>query len=185
MIKDTEAKTKEKMQKTVDALSAELMTLRCGRANPHILDKIKVDYYGAQTPLTQIAAVSAPEARLITIQPWDVSAIKAIEKAILSSDLGLNPSNDGKVIRLSIPQLTQERREQLAKSVSKSGEEAKVALRNIRRNAIDEIKKAEKAKEITEDDVKDGEKLLQKAVDDYTKKIDDIVKEKEKEILTV
>ena len=185
MIKDTEAKTKEKMQKTVDALSAELMTLRCGRANPHILDKIKVDYYGAQTPLTQIAAVSAPEARLITIQPWDVSAIKAIEKAILSSDLGLNPSNDGKVIRLSIPQLTQERREQLAKSVSKSGEEAKVALRNILRKAIDEIKKAEKAKEITEDDVKDGEKLLQKAVDDYTKKIDDIVKEKEKEILTV
>ena len=185
MIKDTEAKTKEKMQKTVDALSAELMTLRCGRANPHILDKIKVDYYGAQTPLTQIAAVSAPEARLITIQPWDVSAIKAIEKAILSSDLGLNTSNDGKVSRLSIPQLTQERREQLAKSVSKSGEEAKVALRNIRRNAIDEIKKAEKAKEITEDDVKDGEKLLQKAVDDYTKKLDDIVKENEKEILTV
>jgi ribosome recycling factor len=185
MIADTEAKAKEKMQKSVDALNAELITLRCGRANPHILDKISVDYYGTMTPLSQIAAVAAPEARLITIQPWDASAMKAIEKAILASDLGLNPSNDGKVIRLSIPPLTEERRKQLAKGVSKSGEECKVALRNIRRSALEDMKKAEKAKEITEDDVKDGEKSLQKAVDDFSKKVDELVKEKEKEIMTV
>jgi ribosome recycling factor len=185
MIADTEAKSKEKRQKSGDALSAELLTLRCGRANPHILDKISVDYYGTPTPLSQIAAVAAPEARLITIQPWDVSAMKAIEKAILASDLGLNPSNDGKVIRLLIPALTEERRKQLAKGVGKSGEECKVALRNIRSSAIEEMKKAEKAKEVTEDDVKDGEKNLQKTVDEFSKKIDELVKEKEKEIMTV
>jgi ribosome recycling factor len=140
MIADTEAKSKEKMQKSVDALSAELLTLRCGRANPHILDKISVDYYGTPTPLSQIAAVAAPEARLITIQPWDVSAMKAIEKAILASDLGLNPSNDGKVIRLLIPALTEERRKQLAKCVGKKrrGMQGRAAQHPQKRDRRDE-----------------------------------------------
>lgn len=176
---------KEKMQKTLDAFAAELQTLKAGRANPHMLDKIQADYYGTMTPLNQLAGISAPEPRVLLVSPWDVSALKAIEKAIMASDLGLNPSNDGKTIRLIIPQLTEERRKELVKLVNKSGEECKVALRNIRRNLIDDLKKAEKAKEITEDEVKTGEKEIQKVLDDFIKKTDETIKDKEKEIMTV
>lgn len=185
MIKEVESKAKEKMQKTIDTLVNDLSTLKAGRANPHMLDKISVDYYGAMTPLSQTAAISSPEPRVLLVSPWDISLIKAIEKAIMASDLGLNPSNDGKSIRLIIPQLTEERRKELVKLVAKNAEESKVALRNIRRSAMEELKKEEKAKEITEDDVKNGEKLIQKQLDDYIKKVDDITKDKEKEIMTV
>jgi ribosome recycling factor len=185
MIKEVENKAKEKMQKTIDTLINDLSTLKAGRANPHMLDKISVDYYGALTPLVQVAAVSSPEPRVLLVSPWDMSLIKAVEKAIMASDLGLNPSNDGKSIRLNIPQLTEERRKDLVKLVAKTAEESKVALRNIRRGSLEEMKKAEKAKTITEDDVKNGEKLIQKQLDDFIKKVDDITKEKEKEIMTV
>lgn len=185
MIKDIESKAKEKMQKTIDTLSHDLSTLKAGRANPHMLDKISVDYYGSATPLSQVAAISSPEPRILMVSPWDASLLKAIEKAIMASDLGLNPSNDGKAIRLIIPQLTEERRKELVKLVSKTSEESKVALRNIRRTSMEDMKKSEKAKEITEDDVKNGEKLIQKVLDDFIKKVDDITKEKEKEIMTV
>ncbi len=185
MIKDVESKSQEKMQKTLDAFVNDLSTLKAGRANPHMLDKISVDYYGAATPLSQVAAVSSPEPRVLLIQPWDASLLKTIEKAIMASDLGLNPSNDGKGIRLVIPQLTEERRKDLVKVVHKTAEECKVSLRNIRRSAVEDMKKSEKAKEITEDDVKNGEKLIQKILDDFTKKADAITKDKEKEIMTV
>ncbi len=185
MIKDIESKAKEKMQKTIDTLIHDLSTLKAGRANPHMLDKISVDYYGSATPLSQVAAISSPEPRILLVSPWDASLIKAIEKAIMASDLGLNPSNDGKAIRLVIPQLTEERRKELVKLVAKTSEESKVALRNIRRTGMEDMKKSEKAKEITEDEVKNGEKLIQKLLDDFIKKVDDITKEKEKEIMTV
>ena len=185
MISDLENKAKEKMQKTVEALQYDFSTLKAGRANPRMLDKISVDYYGAPTPLSQIAAISVPEARILMIAPWEASNIKEIERAILASDLGLNPSNDGKQIRLNIPQLTEERRKDLVKIVLKSGEEAKVAMRNIRRNSIDEMKKAEKSKELTEDEVKSGEKSIQKILDEFIKKADEVMKQKEKEIMTV
>ena len=171
-----------KMGKTLNALESELTTIRAGRANPHILDKLTVDYYGAPTPIQQVANISVPEARMIQIQPWESSMIKAIEKAILCSDLGLNPSNDGKAIRLVFPELTEERRKELVKDVKKKGEGAKVAVRNIRRDAMDDLKAQKKSSELTEDDYKVAEKDMQKYTDDYIKEIDNVTAAKEKEL---
>ena len=178
-------KYEEKMKKTLASLEAELATIRAGRANPHILDKLTVDYYGSPTPLQQVANITVPEARMIQIQPWESSLIKGIEKAILTSDLGLNPNNDGKVIRLIFPELTEERRKDLAKDVKKKGEGAKVAIRNIRRDAIDSIKKMEKAGDISEDDLKQGEEKIQKITDKMIEKVDKAIETKTKEIMTV
>ena len=174
-----------KMTKTLKGLEAELTTIRAGRANPHILDKITVDYYGSPTPLQQVANITVPEARMIQIQPWEASLIKAIEKAILTSDLGLNPSNDGKIIRLVLPELTEERRKELVKDVKKKGEAAKVAVRNVRRDANEAFKKKEKAGEISEDDLKLGNEKIQKLTDKMIEKIDKAVETKTKEIMTV
>ena len=178
-------KYEQKMTKTLDGFEAELTTIRAGRANPHILDKITVDYYGSPTPLQQVANITVPEARMIQIQPWESSLIKGIEKAILTSDLGLNPNNDGKVIRLVFPELTEERRKDLVKDVKKKGEAAKVAVRNIRRDANDKLKAMKKASEITEDDLKNLENDCQKITDKYIAEIDKITAEKEKEIMSV
>ena len=177
-------KYEEKMKKTLASLESELVTIRAGRANPHILDKLAVDYYGAPTPLQQVANITVPEARMIQIQPWESSLIKSIEKAILTSDLGLNPSNDGKLIRLVLPELTEERRKELVKDVKKKGEAAKVAVRNIRRDANDAFKKLTK-QDVSEDEVKDLEDSVQKLTDKFIKKIDAAVDTKAKEILTV
>ena len=177
-------KYEEKMKKTLASLESELVTIRAGRANPHILDKLAVDYYGAPTPLQQVANITVPEARMIQIQPWESSLIKGIEKAILTSDLGLNPSNDGKVIRLVFPELTEERRKELVKDVKKKGEAAKVAVRNIRRDANDAFKKLAK-QDVSEDEIKDLEDAVQKLTDQFIKKIDAAVETKAKEILTV
>ncbi len=176
---------KQSMEKTLSVLKEDLNTVRAGRANPAMLDKVKVEYYGAFTPLNQLASITAPEPRLINIQPYDATSLQAIEKAILTSDLGLNPSNDGKVIRINIPQLTEERRKDLVKLVKKMAEEAKVAIRNERRNANDELKKMEKKKDITEDDLKDGLETVQEITDEYIEKIDELIKHKEVEILEV
>ena len=178
-------KYEEKMKKTLGSLEAELATIRAGRANPHILDKLTVDYYGSPTPIQQVANITVPEARMIQIQPWESSLIKGIEKAILTSDLGLNPNNDGKVIRLVFPELTEERRKDLAKDVKKKGEGAKVAVRNIRRDANDLLKKLEKGGEITEDELADGEDQIQKLTDKMIAKVDKAVEEKTAEIMTV
>ena len=178
-------KYEEKMKKTLGSLEAELTTIRAGRANPHILDKLTVDYYGSPTPIQQVANITVPEARMIQIQPWESSLIKGIEKAILTSDLGLNPNNDGKVIRLVFPELTEERRKDLVKDVKKKGEAAKVAVRNIRRDANDAYKKMEKSTDITEDERKEGEEKIQKMTDKYVAKIDKSVENKSKEIMTV
>lgn len=175
----------EKMEKCVDYLVTEFASIRAGRANPNVLNKIRVDYYGTPTPIQQVANVSVPEPRMIQIAPWDRSLIKAIEKAIMTSDLGINPSNDGVVIRLIFPEVTEERRKQLAKDVKKKGEEQKVAVRNVRRDGVDAVKKMEKASEVTEDDRKDLEDQLQKLTDKYIKNIDKAVEEKTKEIMTV
>ncbi len=175
----------DKMKKSLDNLVEELATIRAGRANPHILDKIKVDYYGTPTALQQVANVNVPEPRMIQIQPWEPSLVKEIEKAILTSDLGLNPSNDGKIIRLVFPELTEERRKELAKDVKKKGENAKVAIRNIRRDANDSFKKLSKASEISEDEVKGLEDDAQKLTDKYIAKVDEAVEAKTKEVLTV
>ncbi|MDR2519754.1 MAG: ribosome recycling factor [Eubacteriaceae bacterium] len=185
MTKEIEQRAKEKMAKTRDALAYDLSTLKAGRANPKMLDKVYVDYYGSPTQISQVAAITSPEPRVLLVSPWDASQLKAVEKALLASDLGLNPSNDGKQLRIIIPQLTEERRKELVKLIAKYGEEAKVAMRNIRRSAIEELKKAEKLKTITEDDLKNGEKSIQKLLDDYTKEIDDVAKEKEKEVTTI
>ena len=174
-----------KMGKTLNALESELTTIRAGRANPHILDKLTVDYYGAPTPLQQVANISVPEARMIQIQPWDASLIKEICKAIQTSDLGINPNTDGKVIRLVFPELTEERRKDLVKEVKKKGEGAKVAVRNIRRDANDAFKKLGKGKEVSEDEVKELEENVQKLTDKYIKDIDKAIEEKSKEIMTV
>ena len=174
-----------KMGKTLNALESELTTIRAGRANPHILDKLTVDYYGAPTPLQQVANISVPEARMIQIQPWESSMIKAIEKAILCSDLGLNPSNDGKMIRLVFPELTEERRKELVKDVKKKGEGAKVAVRNIRRDANDAFKKLAKQEDVSEDEIKELEDQIQKLTDKYIKEVDKAIENKSKEILTV
>ncbi|MDE7436145.1 MAG: ribosome recycling factor [Lachnospiraceae bacterium] len=175
----------EKMQKSLDNLTEDYATIRAGRANPHILDKIQVDYYGTPTSLQQVANINVPEPRMIQIQPWEASLVKDIEKAILTSDLGLNPTNDGKVIRLVFPELTEERRKELAKDIKKKGENAKVAIRNIRRDANDGFKKLNKASEISEDELKELENSTQKITDKYIAKIDDAVESKTKEILTV
>ena len=174
-----------KMQKTLDVLAKELAAVRAGRANPAVLDKITVEYYGAPTPLNQVAAISTPDPRTLAVQPWDGSVLKAIEKAIQVSDLGINPQNDGKQIRLSFPPLTEERRKELIKGASKTGEEAKVALRNIRRDAMDSIKKMEKAGDISEDDLKQGEEKIQKITDKMIEKVDKAIETKTKEIMTV
>ncbi|MBQ4425394.1 MAG: ribosome recycling factor [Lachnospiraceae bacterium] len=175
----------EKMEKTLSNLTEDFTTIRAGRANPGVLSKITVDYYGSQTPLQQVANISVPEARMLVIQPWDKSLIKAIEKAIQASDVGINPNNDGTVIRLVFPELTEDRRKELSKDIKKKGEGAKVALRNIRREAVDGIKKAQKAGEITEDDQKKDEEAAQKLTDKFVEKIDKAVEAKTKEIMTV
>ena len=173
-----------KMTKTLDGLTKELATIRAGRANPHILDKLTVDYYGTPTPLQQVANITVPEARMIQIQPWEASLIKEISKAIMASDLGLNPNSDGKIIRLVLPELTEERRKELVKDVKKKGEAAKVAVRNVRRDANDAFKKLEK-QDISEDEIKELVEKIQKVTDKFVKEIDKAVDEKSKEILTV
>ena len=176
---------KEKMGKSIDSLASEYTSIRAGRANPHILDKITVDYYGQPTNLQSVANISVSEARTLVIQPWEASLIKEIEKAIMVSDIGITPNNDGKVIRLSFPELTEERRKELVKDVKKKGEGAKVAIRNIRRDANDMIKKQQKANEISEDEQKDAEDEIQKMTDEFVAKIDTLVEDKSKEIMTV
>lgn len=175
----------EKMSKAKEHLHAEFVSIRAGRANPHVLDKIKVDYYGTPSNIQQVANVNVPEPRMIQIQPWEKTMIKEIEKAINSSDLGINPSNDGSVIRLVFPELTEDRRKELVKDVKKKGEDAKVAIRNIRRDANDLFKKQSKSNEISEDDLKHLENEVQKLTDKYITEIDKAVEEKSKEILTV
>lgn len=174
-----------KMKKTLDVLAKDLGAIRAGRANPHVLDKITIDYYGAQTPLNQVAAIASPDPRSLSIQPWDAKSLKAIEKAIQTSDLGINPQNDGKQIRLTFPPLTEDRRKELIKQVSKIGEESKVALRNIRRDAIDKCKTAAKKSEMTEDEQKDAEKKMQEMTDKYVKEIDGMTAKKSKELAEV
>ena len=175
----------DKMDKTMEVLIADYGTIRAGRANPHVLDKIKVDYYGTPTPLQQVGNVSVPEARMIVIQPWEKSLLKAIEKAILTSELGINPTNDGNCIRLIFPEMTEDRRKEVAKDVKKKGDEAKVAIRNIRRDANEAFKKMNKNNELTEDDQKDLETKVQKMTDKYIADIDKAIEEKTKEIMTV
>jgi len=174
----------EKMQKTLDFLLSDYQTIRAGRANPHVLDKIKVDYYGTPTPIQQVGNITVPEARMIQIAPWEKSLIKDIERAIMSSDVGITPSNDGAVIRLVFPELTEERRKELVKEIKKKGEDCKVAVRNIRRDANDSFKKLAKT-EISEDEIKDLEDSVQKLTDKYIKDVDKAIDEKSKEILTV
>lgn len=174
-----------KMEKTLDVLLDEFGSIRAGRANPHVLDRIKVDYYGTPTPIQQVGNINVPEARMIVIQPWEKSLLKSIEKAILTSDLGINPTNDGSVIRLVFPELTEERRKDLAKDVKKKGEAAKVAVRNVRRDANESLKKMEKNGDISEDDLKDGNDKIQKLTDKMIDKIDKVVETKTKEIMTV
>jgi ribosome recycling factor len=183
MIEETYQETKDRMSKTITVLEGELKRVRTGRASLSLLDGIRVDYYGTPTPLNQMASLSVPESRLIAIQPWDVTVIKDIEKAILKSDLGLTPGNDGKIIRISIPPLTEERRRELVKIVNKICEEHKVAVRNIRRDANDLLKGFKKDGDISEDDAFKAQDQVQKITDDYIKRIDSIFKEKEKEIL--
>lgn len=176
---------KTKMGKTVSALQNEYAAIRAGRANPQILDKVAVDYYGTMTPVNQLASVSATEARVLTIQPWDKSVLKAIEKAIQTSDIGINPQNDGSVIRLTFPPLTEDRRKELVKDIQKIGENSKVAVRSIRRDCLEKLKSMKKASEITEDDLKDGEKEIQKITDNFIKDIDTISDAKQKEIMEI
>ena len=185
MIEQVKKKAEEKMKKTIEATKEDFGTIRTGRARPSLLNNVMVDYYGALTPVNQMAKVSAPEPRMLVIQPWDTKLIPAIEKEILKSDLGLNPSNDGKIIRLLIPQLTEERRKDLAKVVKKNSENAKVAIRNTRRDAIEKIKKLEKNKEITEDDRKLAEEEMQKITDKFIAEIDEITKKKEEELMEI
>ena len=175
----------DKMKKTVENLANDYTTIRAGRANPHVLDKITVDYYGTPSNLQSVANISVADARTLVIQPWEASLVKEIEKAILVSDLGLTPNNDGKVIRLSFPELTEERRKELVKDVKKKGEDSKIAIRNIRRDANDLAKKQQKANEISEDEQKDAETSIQKMTDEYVSKIDKMIDEKSKEIMTV
>ncbi|MBQ8531832.1 MAG: ribosome recycling factor [Clostridia bacterium] len=181
LIKNTE----EKMNKTVSVLERDYKSIRAGRANASVLDRITVDYYGAPTPIQQMAAVSIPEPRVLMIQPWDASTLKTIEKAILTSDIGINPQNDGRVIRLSFPPLTEERRKEIVKEVKKVAEDSKVAVRNTRRDAIEKLKALKKANTVTEDDVANGEKKIQNLTDKYCKEIDELAALKEKEILEI
>ena len=177
--------TKERMGKCINALENELATIRAGRANPSVLDKITVDYYGTPTHINQMASVSVSEARILVIQPYDSTQLKPIEKAIQASDLGINPANDGRVIRITFPQLTEDRRKELCKQVSKICEESKVAVRNVRRDSMDKVKAKKKANEMTEDEVKDIEKDIQKLTDKYIEQIDKIGEEKDKEIMAI
>ena len=174
-----------KMDKTLEVLASDFGTIRAGRANAQVLDRITVEYYGVPTPLNQVGTISSPDPRTLVIQPWDTTLLRAIEKAIQVSDLGINPQNDGRVIRLVFPQLTEERRKELIKGVSKTGEEAKVALRNIRRDALDKFKAAQKKSEITEDELHDGEDKMQKLTDKYVKEVDAMVAKKSKELAEV
>lgn len=176
---------KEKMEKTLKVLGSDFAAIRAGRANPAVLDRIMVDYYGTPTPINQMAAISVQDARVLVIQPWDKSSLKSIEKAIQASDLGINPANDGSVIRLAFPQLTEERRKELCKEIKKMGEESKVAVRAIRRDANDKIKAMKKDGELTEDDVKQFDKDIQKLTDKYVESVDGAVSVKEKEILSI
>ena len=180
-VKDAEVK----MQKSVEAVKADFSSVRAGRANASVLDRVQVEYYGSLTPLNQVASISSPDPRQLVIQPWDSSLLREIEKAILTSELGINPQNDGKVIRLTFPQLTEERRKELIKQVRKYAEGGKVAIRNIRRDAMDKIKAAKKKSEITEDDAKDIEKKLQDATDKYIQVLDGETAEKEKDLMSV
>ncbi len=175
----------EKMQKAIDFMESEFATIRAGRANPHVLDKIRVDYYGTPSPIQQVANVSVPEPRMLQIQPWEPSLVKEIEKAINMSDLGINPTNDGKVIRLVFPELTEERRKDLTKEVKKHGENAKVAIRNIRRDANDAFKKLSKTDDVSEDEIKDLEDQIQKLTDKYVAEVDKAVETKSNELMTV
>ena len=174
-----------KMQKTISVLEHDLASVRAGRANPAILDRVTVEYYGTPSPLNQVAAIAIPEPRMLTIQPWDASLAKEIEKAILASDIGITPTSDGKIIRLVFPQPTEERRKELVKDVKKMGEDSKVAIRSIRRDAIEKFKKMQKNSEITEDDLKASETDIQKLTDKYCKEIDDVIAAKEKEVMAV
>ncbi len=175
----------EKMEKSVDNLKSEYASIRAGRANPHILDKLRVDYYGTPSPLQQVANITVPEARTIIIQPWEASLIKEIEKAILTSDLGVTPNNDGKAVIINFPELTEDRRKEMVKDVKKKGEAAKVAVRNVRRDANDAVKKMNKSNEMSDDELKDNEDKIQKMTDKYIGMIDKAVEDKSREILTV
>ena len=175
----------EKMNKTISVLEENLAEIRAGRANPAILNKIKVDYYGTPTPINQVAGISVPEARLIVIQPWDASLLKEIEKEILKAEIGINPNNDGKVIRLAFPELNEERRKEIVKDIKKMAEESKVAVRSVRREGMDEVKEMQKAGEITEDEQKAGENQIQKITDNKIAEIDKIAEAKEKEVMSI
>ena len=185
MLKDEYKVYEGKMGKSIDSVAADFASVRAGRANAAVLDRIMVDYNGSPTPIQQIAAISSPDPRSLVIAPWDATAVKAIEKAIQNSDLGINPQNDGKSIRLNFPQLTEERRKELVKQIRKYAENGKVAVRNIRRDAMEHFKKLEKASEITEDEMKQAEKDLQKLTDDSCKKLDELLAKKEKELMAV
>ena len=179
------AKAREKMEKSINSLKYEYNSIRAGRANAAVLDRIQVDYYGCPTPINQMAAISVPEARVLAIQPWDASALSLIEKAILASDIGITPTNDGKIIRISFPALTEERRKELVKDINKMAEDSKVAIRSIRRDIIDKLKAMKKNNEITEDDVKKGETDAQKLTDKFVKKLDEVAAAKEKEVMSL
>ena len=185
MLKDEYKVYEEKMSKSIDSVSADFASVRAGRANASVLDRIMVDYYGSPTPIQQIASITSPDPRSLVIQPWDTSAVKLIKKAIETSDLGINPQDDGRSLRLAFPQLTEERRKELVKQIHKYGENGKVAIRNIRRDAMDYFKKMEKKSEITEDELKAAERDLQKMTDDSCKKIDELLAKKEKELMAV
>ncbi|MCM1226638.1 MAG: ribosome recycling factor [Clostridium sp.] len=184
-MKETMKKAESKMTKSVDRLKSEFASIRAGRANPAVLDKVMVDYYGTPTPINQMAAVSVSEARILVIQPWDISTLKAIEKAILTSDVGITPTNDGKVLRLVFPQPTEDRRKELCKEIKKFGEETKVAVRSVRRDTMDAFKAMKKNSEITEDDLKGCEKDIQNLTDKFCKNIDTLVSEKEQEVMSL
>lgn len=177
--------SKEKMQKTVNSLESEYASIRAGRANPAVLNKILVDYYGTPTPVNQMASISVAEARVLVIQPWDISLLKNIEKAINTSDIGINPQNDGKVIRLNFPQLTEERRKELVKDIKKIAEDSKISIRNNRREVLDKLKAMQKKSDITEDDLKDAEDRMQKQINKFHEQIEKLEKEKEKEIMSI
>ena len=185
MLKDEYKIYEEKMRKSIDSVAADFASVRAGRANASVLDRIMVDYYGSPTPIQQIASITSPDTRSLVIQPWDTSAVKLIKKAIETSDLGINPQDDGRSLRLAFPQLTEERRKELVKLIHKYSENGKVAIRNIRRDAMDYFKKQEKKSEITEDELKQAEKDLQKMTDDSCKKIDELLARKEKELMAV
>ena len=184
-MKELLKKTEARMGRRIDHLNDEYKSIRAGRANPAILDKVKVDYYGTPTPVNQVASVSVPEARTITIQPWDASILGAINKAIQASDIGINPQNDGKMLRLNFPPLTEDRRKEIVKDVHKIAEGSKVQIRNVRRDAIEDLKKMKKGGDLTEDDLKDGEKKVQDLTDKYIKMVDKILADKQKEIMAI